>query len=334
MIDPESSEDLSRRQFLKIGAVFLTSLASGYAPALTHANVEPQYLVDLDSALKNELKESRAAPQLLSGLGGKRFDFNQHTNRPIGLPSTGGLDFNPVSYTTEIVPAVSGYVITIRDDHPVSGMLLTLFHPFGYTANYAHLDSRYIRFGKVERNDIMAVMGRSGSGATAGRVHLHFTLIGPAYTKYLSGVKVQKISGDNDVLDPEEFSISGKGKELPYQRLSDREFDDALWKKHFEAEKYLEGVLREFPKNQVQISPRKFLEDTFHIRGIDREIDFIYSAILSGKHPFSKNDEEKVLRTLHEYMRQVPRLTAPIKELEREGDYNYINKEPVKVYGK
>ena len=219
-------------------------------------------------------------------------------------------------------------------------MVFTAFHPFGYVTYYGHPNSRYIRYRKAERNDITAVMGNSGASAH-GIIHLHFTLLGPAYTKYLSGVKAQeRPASDNNplqplhALDPEEFSISGKGKELPYQRLSDKEYDEALWKKHFEAEKSLKDILGEFPKDQVQFPSRKFLEDRFHVRGIDREIEFIYSAILAGKHPFSENDKEKVLKMLQAYMREVPRLTAPIKELKMADNYHYINKEPVKVYGK
>ena len=333
----EGLESPSRRRLLRNSGIVLLGLASGYAPALARANVEPQYLVDLNGMLKNELKESREAPRLQISRKGLRSDFDEHLSRLDG--SLPGLDMSPVAYPTEIVPAASGYVNNIVDDYPESGMAITVYHPFGYVTFYAHLNSRYIRYRKVERNDITAVMGNSGTGARE-ITHLHFTLYGPEYTKYLSGVKVQKLpAGTNNslnpyALDPEEFSISGKGKELPYQRLDDKTYDELLWKRHFEAEKYLEGVLKEFPKDEVKVTPRTFLENKFRVRSIDREIEFIYSAILAGKHPFSANDKEKVLKMLQAYMREVPRLTAPIKELERADNYHYINKEPVKVYGK
>lgn len=71
----------------------------------------------------------------------------------------------------------------------------------------------------------------------------------------------------------------------------------------------------------------------YTLRVIDREINFIYSAISEGKHPFSKNDSEKIMKTLQGYIQEVPRLTAPIKESGRAGDYRYLSGKPLRVYG-
>jgi len=348
-IEEELLENPSRRRFLENTSIAILGLASSSAHALDSyfgSTVEgrDKYVADISSLLKNDLKEKRNIPQLLMGLYGdsdKRADYDQHVYRGAGRPDSGGLDFGPVADIPEIVPAASGHILRTVDDNPGSGMFVLVQHPFGYSTSYHHLSARYEipnrPQAKVERNNVIAVMGSSGSNAR--RIHLHLSLWGPAYTKYLSGIKVQeRYSTSLNLhlynLDPEQFSIAGKGSELPYQRLDDKLYDENSWKRHFDAQNYLKEVLNEFPKAQVEIkkSPsQRRLERALNIRTIDREIEFILSAISLGKYKslFSKNDEEKILKVLRGYMQEVPRLTAPIKEREKEENYQYLSNQKV-----
>ncbi|TAJ91953.1 M23 family metallopeptidase, partial [bacterium] len=151
---------------------------AGCVPAVPNLLSDPKYkdyIVDLNQVLRNELKEKRDAPHLLTGKNPpRRADWDQHLSRPGN--DIGGLDFAPVEYPTEIVPAASGYTYRIVDQDPRgSGMTIAVFHPFGYLTHYAHLHDRYVeRQTKVELNNIIAVMGNSGEGAK-GITHLHLT---------------------------------------------------------------------------------------------------------------------------------------------------------------
>lgn len=222
-------------------------------------------------------------------------------------------------------------------------MVIMVYHPFGYITQYLHLKSRFVDAGeKVNRNDVIAIMGDSGANAR-GKVHLHLNLYGPAYSKYLKGIKINSRNTDHG-LDPEEFSIIGKGEELVYQRIDDKLYDENLWKKHFTAQSELGQILAVLPAQDLQkikedtnkrkLDAERRLEMKYGIRAIDREIEFLYTAIIKGdyKSLFSKNDEEKILNILQVYMSIVPRLTAPIKEPGGTG-YHRLSEKPLKEYG-
>lgn len=354
---------MDRRDFLKLAGVSLAGSVAGIldpdfenhlAQILSMANPsacapiasfqsDPRYkdyIADLNPVLKNELKVKRDSQNLISvfgpGGGGRRADYSQHLRRLVVRPWP-GLDIAPIGDPTEIVPAASGYVYNIIPDNEFGGgMILQIMHPFGYRSNYLHLDARYVdKRIEVKRRDVIADMGATGEGAV-GITHLHFNIVGPEYSKFLKGVEMYHNVVGEFIPDPEDFSIAGKGSKLPYQRQEDKSYDEALWKMHFDAQKYMEPVMREFPKGQVKVKSdlakqrlveefgiRK-LEEEFGIRAIDKDIEFTVSSILDGKHPFSKGGAEKIVAQLSTYMQRVPRLTAPIKEPARANDYNYL----------
>lgn len=306
-------EGITKREFLKGLVLAPTSLLIATAK---------EQFVDLDHVLKNELSVRRKEPPLLiSPFDGRISRYDQHLTR-FGSASAGALDFDQVEKPTMIVPAVSGYVRRVMDNVPGFGMGILLLHPFGYVTLYIHLNARYaVPRLKLERTDIMAEMGKSGDRAQ-GITHLHFELGAPSYVKYLKGVKANLSIRGYYALDPEEFSIAGKDSALPYQELSDGAFDDALWKKHFEAQEFLSKVVREYPRGQFvarEAPPgRRTIADEHGVRDLDDEITFVYESILKDNHPFSQNYAREIFKTLRSYMLLVPRLTAPIKEPGRE----------------
>lgn len=282
--------------------------------------IRPEHRVNLSNVLKNELAAKREEPPLLvSPFDGKISDFAQHLDR---RPSDDmpGLDFAVVtkSRTTEIVPAAGSYTLWFAPDAAGgAGMVIRLLGPFGYAISYQHLNAGYFMGRtKIDRNYIIGEMGKSGRNAR-DIIHLHLTLFGPAYSPYLRGIYVHTTSDGLYILDPEEFSISGKGTRLPYQKLDDLRYDEILWQEHLKAQKFLEEVLRTFPRNIITIEKtpaEQRLEEERGFRAIDKEIRFIYKSILEGKHWLTRNDADRVLGKLRELMQMVPRLTAPIRE--------------------
>lgn len=333
----ESLKDPWRRKFLVIllnsGAVGTVLWIGGCAPALFSRDYRPKtkHSIHLTDLLKNELTDQRETPGLLRshGRSARRTDFEEHRMRPAHPGADHpGLDIAPVADPTVIVPAAAGYSYFY-----IIGMgnkVIHLMHPFGYRTEYSHLETVYRRNRKVERKDELGIMGKTGR---ATRVHLHFELHGPAYSHYLSGIKVFQSSMRFYVLDPEEFSLAGQKESLPYQRPVEKKTDDFLWEKHFEAQKWLARIIKEFPTTEVRnvmraggdqdIEAEIRINADHGVRPIDKEINFIYGAFSEETHRglFSKNDEDKILATLRGYMRMVPRLTAPIQDPKRPGDY-------------
>ncbi len=179
-----------RREFLKT-AVGLVATLAGCATA--------------DVALRDSIEiDSRLPPGDVAGRQTARlFPFNAtfagHLRR-IGGDSSGigsaGIDYapHPGAERTLISPVAAGVVIGHRDSHDISGMILTIAHGLGWKSEYAHLEARFVGYGngRVERGDIIAIMGASGTGATRGGTqgplpHVHLNLVGPAFTRSIEG---------------------------------------------------------------------------------------------------------------------------------------------------
>lgn len=328
---------LSRREAM-IFLVASGALSREFLSArqVSSADSEDKYNVHLSPVLlKNDLKEERKAPPWLPpGAGGG--GFMHHIGRSgYGVAVEGpGLDLRPIARKTEIVPCMSGYVTRTHDKTP-SGMIVRIVHPFGYLTLYAHLAARRVEPQVfLERDHVFAEMGNSGP-RSKGIEHLHLTLFGPAYTKFFTGIEKFRTRIGPYALDPWDFSIAGmKEQDLPYQRPEDKAIDELLQRKHFEAQAYMDGLLSQFPRSEVERiyiignkEVEKSIEDLrrkYGRRPVDREIAFVYSRIIEDNHPFSRNDIEGILKELRRFMLIVPRLTAPIKEPGKDEFYRYL----------
>src|SRR2546427_10008393 len=122
--------------------------------------------------------------------------------------------------------------------------MLGVGHGLGWKTQYAHLQARFIGYReRVERRDVTAVMGASGTGASRGgggvARHLHLTLLGPAWVPLFAGASRQDRPANNlgwrHILDPEEFSLGGRNTFLPYSRVDDAAHDSAFAAMHEEA---------------------------------------------------------------------------------------------------
>src|SRR5262249_58864494 len=87
---------------------------------------------------------------------------------------------------TLVCPVAAGVAIGAHDDISTSGMALVIGHGLGWKTYYAHLQARFIGYReRVERRDVTAVMGASGTGASrgggGGARHLHLTPRGAAW---------------------------------------------------------------------------------------------------------------------------------------------------------
>src|SRR4051812_40082095 len=155
-----------RRKFLR-ASVGLAAFAFGRPTSPMAADSA----ISIDARLLPGAVAGRATPALLP------YDatFVGHLRR-IGGDSSGigsaGIDYAPHrgAEQTLICPAAAGVVIGHRDSSDVSGMTLTIAHGLGWKTEYAHLDARFVGYGtgRVERGDVIAIMGASGTGATRG----------------------------------------------------------------------------------------------------------------------------------------------------------------------
>jgi murein DD-endopeptidase MepM/ murein hydrolase activator NlpD len=268
---------MSRRRFLRLGVI------GALAPACASMRSGPH--ADRDYP-----------PYLSSAWGPATSTFAGHRGPGGGRA---GVDYGRVwgQPETEICPAAAGVVSALDDDHPTGGLMLYVSHGLGWRTEYAHLKSRFARVGdRVERRDVIGLMGASGRGASRGEIgvatHLHLSLLGPAFTPLLRGVDLQHwpdaAPGFQYVLDPEQFSIGGRNAFLLYSRPEDAErYDRPFREAHDAAVAYVGSA---------------------HAADVDRRLWSLWQR------PDLAGAERTTLRT---FMEARPRLTAPIVDPKR-----------------
>lgn len=258
--------------------------------------------------------------------------------------SVGGIDYGPLpsAADTLVSPVAAGVVIATVDAHGVSGMVVTIAHGLGWKTIYGHLQARFVADGeRVQRREIIAVMGASGWGASRGGLgvahHLHLTLWGPAWAGELAGAAMQRrpagAPGFRHALDPEAFSLAA-GSYLPYSRAGDAALDDEFLALHAEAVRVADELLAQFD-DRAAASARmrsRFERDTEFDYDVDQRIGFLRERLERGPHPFTADAAREHRATLLRFTRAVPRLTSPIVEARRRGEYLARRAEPLKTY--
>ena len=194
----------------------------------------------------------------------------------------------------------------------------------------------------MNSQDIIAVMGASGLGATRGGMgpvrQLHLNLWAPAYTPLFSRVHTQDWpnapAGFRHLMDAEELSTAGKSTLLPFSRPGDVQYDDAFLTVHAEAVRFADELLDRLDDDEartVKARDRWEREMRFDYQ-IDQRLWHVWQRLASGRHPFSADDAGQHRARLVEFMLSTPRLTAPIVEAARRADYRSVRATPLAVY--
>ncbi len=231
----------------------------------------------------------------------------------------------PVDEETKIVPIASGVVTGRVPNDSVSGNFLHVYHGLGFVSLYGHLNEMLVNpTDIVTRNTVIGIMGNTGSGAI-GIVHLHLSLYGPFYTEYLKLEHVQyRSKGPRAlapyIIDPEELSILGRHKSLPYSLSEDSKLDAEFNMRVKKARKEVDEFLKLFPNIKKDrfdpyvvsvINKYRNLVDI----ALDRDIADLYKEVSKENPSIPKQDAERIKKSLEEIMvNAVPRFTAPIKE--------------------
>jgi murein DD-endopeptidase MepM/ murein hydrolase activator NlpD len=260
--------------------------------------------------------------------------------------SMGGIDYRPFPFAgTYICPVAKGIVGAAIDDHPEAGMLLVVAHGLGWHTLYAHLHARFVDVrSRIDRRDVVAVMGKSGIGANRadvpGAVHLHLSLYGPVYAALYAGIAVQERPEASlrfrCVLDPEEFSLAGKGRDLPYPDPGDwAAVDEPFLKVHDAAVRFCDDLLARMTGDAEAGAARQRTKAERALQfesDVDQRIWFLWQRLQTGRHPFSPTEVAEYRATLRGFMCTVPRLTAPVVEPEGQGKYYRVRATPLKTY--
>ena len=268
--------------------------------------------------------------------------FRDHIQRE--ALSFGGIDYAPTAgEDTLITPVAAGTVITVFDVSAYGGMTITVAHGLGWKTLYAHLQARFVDVReRVDRRQVMAIMGATGLGATRGGLgvarHLHLSLFGPAWAPHLAGVMVQRHRTERPtsqfVLDPEEFSLSGRSEYLPYSRAEDSAHDDAFLKLHAEAVTVADELLdRLGDADAARVKARsRFERITQFDFDVDQRLWFLWTRLEGAAHPFGADQARERRAALRRFMSATPRFTAPIVEADRRAEYRRRRPAPLKVY--
>lgn len=313
---------LSRRRFVALTASFVAGCAS--APTGRAGRIALPALADplLGSA-------GRPVPPLLS-LGSTTYStFAGHVTRPAGGGYTlGGIDYGPLPghADTDVCAVAAGVVIGSTDHSGSGGVRLTVAHGLGWKTDYNHLKLRVATYRqRVRRGERIAVMGASGTGASrveigGTAVHLHLTLWGPAWTPLYDGIAVQKWPSGNagftSVLDPEDFSLAGAGRRLPYTRGGDEVLDHAFLGLHAEAVTFCDDLLDRLGDAEAARARarERWEQDTRFEYHVDRRLLFLWQRLEQGLHPFTPAQVLDYRAVAAKFMQAVPRFTAPVLE--------------------
>jgi hypothetical protein len=252
------------------------------------------------------------------------------------------VDYAPAAVAAEtfICPAAGGVVYDQADAGSFTGMYLLVVHGLGWKTLYAHLSARYVSVGdRVERCGVMAIMGRSGKGATRPGVmatHLHLTLFGPRCAARYQDVAVQVLNVPpapvlKYALDPEEFSLAGKSTPLPYPREEDARHDVAFLATHLSAVAECDALLRSLGDREAEMVWLRDASET--AAGFDDKVDdrlwYLWRRLETNAHPFGPRQAAAYQARLAGFMLTVPRLTAPIVQPGREHEYRLLRPRPL-----
>jgi len=320
----------SRRHVLAIGLAGLASACARHAPGA---------LIDLTPVLATSVRDRDYPTYFHLGTS----SFHEHVRRQDY--DVGGIDYGPAASNedTLVCPVAAGVVIGAHDTTSSSGMALVIGHGLGWKTYYAHLQARFIGYReRVDRRDVTAVMGASGTGASRGGVgvarHLHLTLFGPTWAALFARASRQDRPASNlgyrHILDPEEFSLGGRNEFLPYSRGDDAEYDRAFATLHNEAVRVADDLLdRIGDADAVRTRTREqFERDTHFDYHVDQRIWFLWQRLDRGPHPFTDDETRAHRATLLRFMSAAPRFTAPIVEPARRSEYRVRRDQPIKTY--
>jgi murein DD-endopeptidase MepM/ murein hydrolase activator NlpD len=330
-----------RREFLR-ASVGLAATLCGCATS----GVASQSTIDVDQHLRPGEVGGRGAAALLP----YNATFVGHLRR-IGGDSSGigaaGIDYAPYpgAPQTLICPAAAGVVIGHRDSLNVSGMTLTIAHGLGWKTEYAHLQARFVGYGtgRVDRGDIIAIMGASGTGATRGGTqgplyHVHLNLYGPAYTPLYRDFVVQpwpqRPRGYQYLVDAEDFSLAGRATALRYRRPEDDDLDRRFLRAHDAAVQYCDDLLDRLGDAEAAAARERdqWERATQLAYNVDLRIWLLWQRLGGTRHPFDAGQVARHRTALLEFITTMPRLTAPIVEGSRAAEYRRRSERPLKVY--
>jgi hypothetical protein len=302
-------------------------------------------LIEIDSRLPPGEVAGRQTARLLP----YNATFAGHLRRIGGDSGIGsaGIDYapHPGAERTLISPVAAGVVIGHRDSLDVSGMTLTIAHGLGWKSEYAHLEARFVGYGsgRVERGDIIAIMGASGTGATRGETrgplpHVHVNLIGPEFTPLYRGLVVQpwpqRNPGYHYLVDAEDFSLAGRATALPYRRRDDDALDLSFLRAHDEAVQYCDDLLDRLGDAEAAAAKQRsqWERATDFAYDVDLRIWLLWRRLEGTQHPFDAAQVARHRATLLTFITTMPRLTAPVVEAPRVGEYRRRRETPLKVY--
>lgn len=329
----------NRREFLKNGAVWFFSMASGCA---TLDQMVPE------TAAKDKIKitftnrtpgvKRRYPIVIYAGQGGRQ-DFNGHLRRPAGLVGIPGIDYeaSAVPPLTEICASSHGVVFAARMDK-VSGLGVYIYHGLSYISGYNHLQTLFVKPGEVvSRGAIIGSGGGAGSGGGGGFSHIHFNLFGPVFTPYLQGIIFKPLVNEEYPwrypANAEQFAIDQSGQ-LPYLDKGDFALDNPFWQKHIEASNYASAVLKEIGTEEAR--SLSAVSDSEKRYGVDYRIDarLLYLYELPNKNPslLSSHDQGVIRAKLIEYMSATPGLTAPIKNDDTPELHKIVRSSPLQTW--
>jgi murein DD-endopeptidase MepM/ murein hydrolase activator NlpD len=297
--------------------------------------------ISLGSLLASKLAGERDHPARSDP---RSASYAQHVARPSF--NEGGVDYRPARLIgdTAISAVADGVVIGCADNARYAGMSVAIAHGLGWKSEYAHLQARHVRVGdRVQRREVIAVMGRSGRGANRSGVvepHLHLTLRGPLYSPLFADIAMQEQREEPTpafryVLDPEEFSLAGKGAQLPYPEQEDSQYDQAFRHMHLAAVAECDALLDRLSDLEGQLVRLRHPAETamqFDCN-VDYRIAYLRQRLAAGNHPFDPAHAAAYHARLIEFMRTVPRLTAPVVAPDRRREYRLRRPNPVKTFG-
>ena len=312
--------DYSRRNMLKLGGIGAAIAALG---GCASGRETVPYLVNTSNQIP-VLHTERTYPELWSPSFGTRGDFNKHVEEK----SVGGIDYIPTGEVTEIVPVTRGVVIG-RGTHPLVGNFAKLYHGNGMVSAYLHLKEKppIILGSKVERNNVIGEMGNTGSNAKSV-FHLHLTLYGPEsmmksvdHSQWVPNVGS---TFTRAVYDPEEFSVAGKHKRLPFALPQDMEWDDKFDAVVKEAREKVDEFQKAYPILDRKRPPlriewmKKYVADRNpKYFTLDYEIGDILDETSSSKTSIPKADAAYINQQARQMLietRDNFKATAPIKD--------------------
>ncbi len=250
--------------------------------------------------------------------------FAEHRSRP-EYRALAGIDYAPTGEETEIVPVAEG-VVYGHFTHPVGGRVAVIHHGLGFVSQYFHLQERTVGLGDfVTRDTVIGLMGDTGSGARTAGKHVHLTVLAPFYAAHLQLDDVQHFEANDTVssfvVDPEEFSVLGRHRPLPFARSEDSALDERFRVELREARIEVDRLLGLSPTMRRTRFSERFGSLVARVGPqidltLDRDVWDLDQAWTESPARAS-TEADRVDQSLTRIMTLTPRFTAPVKDTGR-----------------